>query len=154
MASGLPDYHRGVDIKLQSLSELTSRPKYGAAKGILSSRGVTASAGTYLVEVLGKGMIYGGSVWLDYTSTQANSELWVVCDDEAINALSFFRLKEYGIDDPRNSPVSVNKFDGTNHVYSVGISYGITFEESLRLLYWEKYGKTPVVHYHLVYALI
>ena len=29
MASGLPDYYRGVDVAYQALSEMIVRPKYG-----------------------------------------------------------------------------------------------------------------------------
>ena len=43
MASGLPDFHRGVDVALQSLAEVTNRPKYGAATYSSGNKTVSAS---------------------------------------------------------------------------------------------------------------
>lgn len=154
MAKGLPDYNRGVDIKYQELNQVTTRPKYGGGimkPGIVE---VTASDYTLLRLVNGKGMLYGGALWLDYKFTQANSQVWLKTDNYVLNDLSFIRLSEYGIDNPRSAPVTLNVFDSENHIYSVGFSYGITFETSLELGYFEKYGKTPTVHYRLMYALI
>lgn len=142
MAGGLPDYTRDI------------RPRYGGALVLSGSKQVTKNTHNVLAGVDGKGMIYGGTVWLDYTHTQANSEVRIMPDDQVLQSLSFYRMLEYGIDKPRSSVVTLNKYDSVNHVYSVGISYGITFEISLELAYNEQNGFTPTVHYRLVYTLI
>lgn len=154
MASGLPDHYRGVDIKLQDLSELTIRPKYGKAVLASGSAVAAANTGTFLTVVFGKGRLYGGSVWLDYTLTQANSEIRLFTEQVYISSLSFFRMLEYRITNPLSSVVFLNKFDGVNYVYSAGISGDLTFESYLALAYFEKHGFTPTVHYRLLYALI
>jgi len=130
------------------------RPRYGGALIAAGQVEVTASVQTNLAAIYGKGMIYGGAVWLDYNKTQANSRVLLGCEGVAITDLSFYRMLEYKIENPRIMPVTINKFDGINFVYSAGISYGITFEISLILNYFEQHGFTPTVHYRLVYTLI
>lgn len=154
MVSGLPDYYRGVDVAYQALAQMIVRPKYGGALLAWGSRTVTASVQNTLVGIGGKGMIYGGAVWLDYTLTQGSSQVWLGIDTFTVSNLSFTRLIQYGIDKPRSWPVSLLKLDSVNHVYSVGISYGITFETQVVLAYYEQNGFTPTVHYRLVYALL
>lgn len=141
MASGMPDYQNTV------------RPKFGGAILADGSEAVVANVVTPLVQKTGKGMIYAGSVWMDYTSSQGNSEVWLRIDEFYVPALSFARMKDFGVTDPRKAIVSLNKYDTTNYIYSVGLSYGITFETGFILAYSEEHGTTPTVHYRLVYAL-
>lgn len=142
MAIGLPDYLRGI------------RPRYGGSK--LSEGQVFVWDGvlTGLVQINGRGMVYGGTVWLDSAETQANSEVWLGIDGVNIEGLSFERLKAYKIYDSRKAVISLNQFDQPNYVYSVGIAYGLTFETRLDLKYYENYGRRVTVHYRIVYALI
>lgn len=142
MASGMADYYRGI------------RPSFGGA--VLAADQVYVWDGvlTSLVQINGRGMVYGGTVWLDYTSTQANSEVWLGIDGQHIEGLSFVKLNAYNVVKPGSSVISLNKFDGTNFIYSVGIAYGITFETRLDLRYYEKHNTRPTVHYRLVYTLI
>jgi len=154
MASGLPDYFVGVDVAYQALAQMTTRPKYGGGILASGSEQVAANGATILTLSTGKGMIYAGNVWMDSTNAQQNSEVQLVIDGAIMTTLSFLRLNEYGINKPRSSVVSLNKYDPTEFIYSVGISYGLTFETYVMLLYNEEHGNTPTVHYRLVYALI
>lgn len=154
MASGMLDYYRGVDVAYQALSQMIVRPKYGGALLAWGSKYCTANVQNTLVGIAGKGMIYGGAVWLDYTLPQANSQVWLGIDGYTITNLSFERLLLYGINQPRSWPVSLLHADHVNRIYAVGISYGITFETQVVLAYYEQNGFTPTVHYRLVYALI
>jgi len=154
MAAGLPDYLRGMDVTLQALAELIVRPKYGGALLAWGSKTVTASSQNTLVGINGKGMIYGGVVWLDYTLTQANSQVWLGIDGYTLTNLSFKRLLDYSILPPRVWPATLLKYNSVDFIYSVGISYGITFETQLVLAYLEEHGTTPTVHYRIVYTLI
>lgn len=154
MASGRPDYFRGVDITYQTLAQVTNRPKYGGALQTKGNLAVDASVATRLAAINGKGVLYGGSVWLDYTSSQANSYIGMKLDGTILTSLSFVRMDDYNINEPRNSIITVNLYDSTNYIYCAGLSYGITFESYLDLYYFEEYGDAPTVHYNLVYALI
>lgn len=154
MASGLPDYYRGMDVAYQALAEMTVRPKYGQVYLKSGSEPATPSGDTLLAFFSGKGMVYGGVIWLDYTSSQANSYIKLLLDAEHLNDLSFLRLNEYNITNPRSSVVTINKYDSVNHVYCVGISYGVTFDSYLMLLYYNAYANAPTIHYRLVYTLL
>ena len=154
MATGLPDYIRGMDVILQALAELIVRPKYGTALLESGTLGVTANIDNTLAEVAGKGMIYGGAVWLDDTNSQANGEVRLWADDVNLSPLSFLRLIDYGMTKPRTWPVTINVYNNVDFIYSAGISYGITFESKLKISYDENNGRTPTVHYRLVYTLI
>lgn len=143
-----------IDVNAQSLGQLTNRPKYGGAVGSTGSLVVTASSENELVSVDGKGMIYGGTVWLDYTSTQNNSMPLLEIDGSDIVEMSFGGGALYSIDKPRCYPIVLLKCDNTNFVYAAGISYGLTFETGVKLKYKEEHGTTPDVGFTLVYALI
>ena len=154
MASGLPDFYRSVDLAKQSKAELIVRPKFGG--GILSAGQLTVTDGVLnnLVQINGKGMVYGGSIWLDFTSTQANSEVWLGIDGVNIAGLSMIRLKDYNIVDPGKAVITLNTYDSVNKIYSVGISYGLTFETRLDLKYYERHDVKPTVHYRIIYTLL
>ncbi len=154
MTAGLPDFFRSVDVAKQSLVELTNRPKYGG--GILSAGQLFVTDGVlnHLVQINGKGMVYGGSVWLDYTSSQSNSEVYLGIDGVLIPGLSFVRLKDYSVVKPGSAVITLNKFDSDNYIYSAGVSYGLTFETRLDLWYYERHDATPTVHYRIIYTLI
>ncbi len=142
MTRGLPDYTQEV------------RPRYGGAITTSGITGVDASKITDLVLVTGKGIMYGGSMWLEHTSTQNNSLPWLVVDKSTLSNISFLRLRSYGIDRSRTIPLSLNTYDEVNFIYSVGISYGYTFEDALSISYDEKHGTTPTIHWRLIYALM
>lgn len=154
MASGLPDYYRGVDIAYQALAQMIVRPKYGGAIRTAGSVTVTAMWETLLCAVSGKGMIYGGWIRVAYTSTQKNSGLLMKIDGEYASTMSFAGANKYGTKHPRTHPMTLQKFDDTGFVYAVGISYGVTFETGVELFYQDEHGTTPPVGYSLIYTLI
>lgn len=154
MASGLPDFWRSIDVAGQSLAEMINRPKYGGAIQVAGSLTVTAMLANVLFLIEGQGMIYGGTLWLDYTSSQGNAEIQMKLDGVGIGFPSLVRMKNYSMNHPRSSIVSLNTFDSVNNIYSVGLSYGITFESSFQLAYSENNGGTPLVWFNIFYTLI
>jgi len=154
MAHGLPDYYRGVDIAYQALAQLIVRPKYGGAQNAQANVTVTPNAETTLVSVSGKGVLYGGCVFLDHTSTQLASTVRLYVDGAQLSFLSFYTLNKHNIHEPRSTSVYLLKYDNTEFIYTVGISPDITFESSFAVKYQENEGATPVVYCDLNYALI
>lgn len=142
MSRGLPDYTREV------------RPRFGGAISTSGVTGADASKITDIVTVLGKGIIYGGAVWMDHTASQSNSIPLLVVEKSTLSNVSFLRLQTYGINRAGTIPLSINTYDIKNFIYSVGISYGITFEEEFHFSYDEKHGSTPTLHWRFIYALI
>lgn len=142
MASGMADWERVI------------RPKYGGAVQIAGQLEVDAGVSTRLAEIKGKGVLYGGTVWLDSVLTQANSSIAMKLDGLVIESMTLFQMNEFGSINPRSSVFTLNVYNGDEYIYSVGLSYGITFETYLDLYYHEWYRREPTVHYHLVYALL
>lgn len=154
MARGLPDYYRGVDIAYQALSELIVRPKYGGAIGTFGTKQVTASDNTSLVSVSGKGMTYGAYVHLDHDQTQKDSKIQLYIDGNQLVRKSWQTLYDYNIGYARAFPVVLNWFDDVGFIYSASVSYGLTFETGVEIIYEEAHARTPIVAYSLIYALI
>lgn len=142
MASGLPDYGIGV------------RPVYGGGQRNAGGKLVTASDDTNLLTISGKGMVYGGYVLLDYSSSQVNSIPVIAVDDKKICNITFGTLNKFRMDAPGKYPVVLTIYDEVNFIYGVVFSYGITFETELGLSYIERHGTTPTVNYSIIYALI
>lgn len=142
MVSGLPDYVSVV------------RPRYGGALGVTDSLAVTASILNTLVTIPGKGMVYGGFINLDYTSSQQMSELVLTIDEKTVIAMSFAKLNAWNLDVPRCFPIVLLKFDNTEYIYAAGIAYGLTFETEIKLQYRENHDTTPTIGYTFMYALL
>jgi len=142
MARGTPDYFR------------TIRQVFGAAKLITGSKKVAGSATTELIKINGKGMLYGGFFGLDYTSAQDNSAVIIEIDGATIAAWGFKLMIDWGVIQAGATPMNLLKYDPINYIYSVGIGFGLTFEESVLIKYYETYGTTPTIFFDLVYALL
>lgn len=154
MASGLPDYLNGVDIALQSVSEVINRPKYGAAQRTITAKVVVANDLTKLITVDGKGMTYGGIVYLDHTVSQKDSVVRVTIDSRLLTLWPFDDMVKVGLSVQHSNPSYILKYDETNFIYCIGIQNGLTFESEVLIEYDEKDGGTPIVAAMLVYALI
>jgi hypothetical protein len=154
MSHGLPDWYRGVDIAYQALSEMIVRPKYGGCQIASGNTVVTASDETDLVTVSGKGMIYGGMIYLDAAATQKNSVPRLHIDGAAIFGLSFLTQNDWGFDTQYLRPAFLQLYDNAAFKYATSFGYGITFETSVKLSFIESHGATPTVFYFLHYAVI
>lgn len=143
-----------IDIVAQNLSEIMNRPKYGAAQSVAFAGAVTANDLTPMIEILGKGMTYGGCIMLTHTATQKGSFIVVKIDGFIMGQLSFETMNTYGLDRQYVFPYFVLVYDDTNFVYSLGLPNGYTFETSFEVLYREANGETPNVNCIVDYALV
>jgi len=142
MASGLPDYQKEI------------RPRYGGAQRQTDTVCVNPDLVTELLAITGKGMIYGGVVFLEPGASQVNSMVYLFVDGKWIGGMSFAKLNKYGINKPQVYPSFELKYDTVNHIYCCGISPGITFESSFQLKYFEWHGNNPSVIFDVYYTLI
>lgn len=142
MASGLPDYDR------------VTRPMYGAAQCAGAAKVVTANVQTQLVLVSGKGVIYGGTLFVIGTSGQRLSIPIIKLDAQQLSWGDFMGLNDISADRERSEPFYLLKYDNVNFIYCVGLSRNLTFETSFETIYDEKHGTTPIVSCRVVYALI
>lgn len=142
MASGNPDYLRQV------------RQMYGGAHSDKFGYAVTANALNELGTVKGKGIIYGGFITLEYTSTQLTGYPMIEIDGRYMEYASFFLTNKMGFKQEHSLPLYELLYDDVNFRYNVGVMPGITFEEKVTLLYREWEGTTPTVIGCLIYALM
>jgi hypothetical protein len=142
MASGLPDYYRGI------------RQRFGAAKRVADSVVLAAFGDETLCDVPGRGVIYGGMVYVSCVSTQATSHIEMYLDGTKIEDLPFGHMLYRGVVKPAAKPIYLIKYDEVLYLYVVGLTPGLTFEESFKLRYNEMDGGAPNVNYDVFYALI
>lgn len=142
MTSGLPDYYRGI------------RPRFGGGEQTTREQEVAANESTVLATISGKGMVYGGVILFDYTSTQKNSIPVLAVDGKKLCAIKYATLNKYNIQGGGKYPVILTIYDEVNFIYGVAFSYGITFESELGISYIELHGTTPTVYCNIIYALI
>lgn len=154
MAHGLPDFYRGVDIAYQALAQIIVRPKYGAAERVMGGTPAVANGEKVVCSVSGKGILYGGYVYIDHTSTQRDSSVYIAIDGVTMGGDFFKYLNQFSLDKPRSALCYKLLYDDTIFEYSVALSPDITFETSLSLKYYERHGQTPTIYYFLLYALI
>lgn len=142
MAHGMPDYNRDV------------RPKYGAAQ--VAWRNITAVANSLnaLVEISGKGVIYGGLLALYGYETQQISTPHLTVDGTIIAQVSFQSYNRYNMTVENCFPFYLLKYDNVAFIYALGISSMMTFESSFKVEYDENDGGTPTVWCRVIYALI
>ncbi len=154
MASGLPDFYRGVDVAYQALSQMIVRPKYGAAVKSAGNKVVASLGRTTLLAISGKGMLYGGLVYLNHTSTQKAAEVILVVDGDDMISMTFDNMNLLNVNIAGIYPTVLRRFDEVNFIYCVGLGYGITFETGLSVVYNELNVGTPTVFAEMMYALI
>jgi len=143
MAAGLPDYQQNV------------RPRFGAARFKVEEFFLLAGPMTVsFAPIEGKGMIYGGVVWIKSSGSEANGKVKLKIDGRTLETLSFMNLRDFAVTLPGSYSFSLMNYDNVDHVYSLAISYGITFEESLQILYAENDGENFDTGINIIYALI
>lgn len=142
MSSGMPDYTKVV------------RERYGAANSVKWGLAVGANCLTELGSMSGKGIIYGGFLTTDSVASQLNGYPILKVDGKMLEYGSFFTTNKYGLTKEHSYPMYELLYDNVNFIYTVGVMPGITFEESVALLYREWEGDTPTVIGCLIYALM
>jgi len=143
-----------LNLKAQDLSEIINRPKYGAANFAGGEIVVTANAETLLTTVLGKGIIYSGSFFTAWTSSQENSNVRLYIDGTLISSPRWGGMFTWAQASIHNTVIYLLCYDSVNFKYSAAISPFITFETSVTLKYLERHGGTPTVNGGVWYALV
>lgn len=143
-----------IDVNAQSLGEVTNRPKYGGAVTTIGGVAVTANDRTTLATVSGKGMLYGGVIFLWASGSQKTAYPLLQVDGELIAHMKFETLMRLGINKPFAYPLFLLMYDDVEYEYCVAVMQNITFETSFDLIYDEREGATPTVYFHVCYALI
>lgn len=144
-----------IDIIAQELAELTARLKYGT-RGVLEFDDfVTASDVTSLGEIEGKGIIYGGAVAVQGAATCGGDAIGSILDGGPeyltptfLEAITFNLTAQHG------GTWQLECYDDVNFRYAGALSFGITFEGALEIIYNETAGRTPYVLAKIMYAVL
>ena len=142
MVAGTPDYYQTV------------RQTYGAAKSSLGVVVVTASADNELVSVDGKGVIYGGGIFLDYTSSQKYGKPRLNIDGANLSVMTFSSMWFDQLTERTSNALRLIQYDNVRFRYGVALDFGITFEQNVTLYYEETEAGTPTVVGRIIYALM
>lgn len=127
-------------------------PRYGGA--LLADDKVDGEAGvvTPLVTVGGKGVIYGGHVYVVCPTAHTTDKPLLYLDDTLMTDKSFYTLSLRNIAQSTIYPLYLSLYDTTNHCYGVGISPLMSFESKIELKYDNKGADLVLVYYSLIYA--
>jgi len=154
MSHGLPDYYRGVDIAYQALSEIIIRPKYGAAEEAAGFTACAVGENTTLVSITGRGVTYGGYIWVNHDESCAGDIYMLKTEGETIFYVTPESLNMFNFVRPAASALFLCCYDAVNYMYAVAIAPGITFETGLAIVYHAAGASAPDVNYNICYALI
>lgn len=142
MAAGTPDYTKQI------------REQFGSGTHMTGQLMVTPSDLTELVTITGKGVIYGGLIYLDHLSTQKDSKPIILIDGATIISFSYWEMLKLGLFDTKMYPMSISTYDEDDFAYTACLANGIKFEKEIMLAYSEMSGATPTVYWSLIYALL
>jgi len=143
-----------ANLSVQDLIPLTVRSIYGAGERETYDAAVLSLDTTELINIAGKGVVYGGSIYLDAGAAQGNDivELWI--DGVQVTFMSFNLLMDHEIYSSVAGFLYLTIWDGTLFKYCVCLCTGITFESSFIIKYTETHGNTPTVKSELYYATV
>ncbi len=142
MSSGTPDYFRTV------------RQNYGAAKKLDNTIVATAMLKVTLADIQGKGMIYGGYIFLDAPATQQNDYIEIEIDGQALSYQTYANMMKYNVAKENQQVLYMMVYNEVKSIYAIGISKGITFDTSIVFYYINTYLGTPTVRCSMIYALL
>ena len=143
-----------ANLKVQDLSEIINRPKYG---GALLSQGYvdfdTIQVKT-LATISGKGMTYGGRIWCRTANVTKLDDPWVLLDGTTIEYLPLEDMDAFAMNDPTTDIIRLKRYDPEAPAFVVGIVSGYTFETSLQFKWRHSTPDDVRVYYNIVYALV
>jgi imidazoleglycerol phosphate dehydratase HisB len=120
-----------VDIAAQTISELYQRPKYGAAQKISDHFNVTAGSTTEIVNISGRGKIYGGALFMEEeTELSSQTGITVIVDGETVHSIGYEELKEHRMIENGQGYVYLTRYEPFLNSAAMGFSRDITFESS------------------------
>uniref|UniRef100_A0A6H1ZP73 Uncharacterized protein n=1 Tax=viral metagenome TaxID=1070528 RepID=A0A6H1ZP73_9ZZZZ len=144
-----------ANLSAQDLNYLKFRPVYGSmVDKIESAFAVPHNTRTSIISVTGKGSTVGGTLLLNSGPTQ--NQLWYGWTvDGTTGSLMLVSTYEYrNLLRPGASPLYLSKYDPVDQVFIMGISPGITFEESISFDVLQQSGGLLGGNAVLNYALI
>jgi len=152
---GDADGNLTLNLKAQDLAEIINRPKYGAAQRADVSTSVPPDTTATLINITGKGMMYGGYEETTGDDTNNLDSPQILIDGNNFFMECFSNLNSWHLGTEGGSPIVLIRYDTTQGLYGVDIKYGYTFESSCTLKYRNASGtSTAYINAALYYALV
>jgi len=124
-----------VDIITQSLSEIIVRNKYGAFQTSEGPYGpILTPAEITIINISGKGIIYGGFFQVS-GGNPPDDNIRVELDGVSSIFTGIDTFKDRNLVEPLITPLYLTLYDQVNNYYTLGFSSGITFEQSVKVIY-------------------
>jgi len=133
MPTGAPDYTKRIDINIQTLGEVTIRPRYGDFKKIYESVILDAGVWTEIISVSGRGLIYGGYITIWDIGATGSDAMRITIDGETTDAAYFAGLMDRQLVLPFTNPFYLLQYDENQPQFTVGISRDISFESAVTI---------------------
>jgi len=153
MPTGAPDYVKRIDVSIQTLGEITSRPRYGDFKTAFATTFPTGGQWNTLVNVSGKGILYGGRILLYASAASEDDRVRITIDGETSDEISPEHLMEYQITRPYLGCFYLVQFDENQPQYVIGLCPDISYENNLLLEVWP-ISSGVTCHYEVYYGLL
>jgi len=144
-----------ICIGSQELERILQAPNYGAARWVELSGNVSPGQTLNLATVYGKGIIYGGFLWIANKSNPA--DFWIGLDLEGNTLwwLTIQNLKDYGVDRVGAYFFYLTRYDTSAKQYVVQFTGGITFGNyvNIRVYNGTATGEYALIDGAFIYAL-
>lgn len=142
-----------LNLKSQDLAEVINRPKYGGALLATGTKTFDGAWNGELLDVSGKGQTYFATMLSSPSVDRSSDSIQITVDGQNLSPHTISQLYTYGADKPLSYPVFIQHFDNDIFYYVIGMSYGVTFEQSLNITWSTGYTGHSVTYY-ITYAVV
>lgn len=129
-------------------------PKYGALKSISDYHSSSGSGEKTLVNINGKGIVFGGRIWVLSSDARNYDIIRMYIDGESSFSMAMSHMNLYDVDYNSQLPVFLIYYDELNPRYEIGIRSGITFDSNFKLTYYQSNPTAFSIFYDFYYTLI
>ena len=143
-----------ANLKVQDLSEIINRPKYGGCKQSTFSDELEPNSWTTIYNITSKGVIYGGFLATGSTINIGTNRLRITIDNTAMLLPSIAGLSTWALTHPAATLVFLVRYNATTHDHTLQFTRDITFESSYKVEYWNRTAQPCDVDSELYYALV
>jgi len=153
MATGAQDWIVRTDALLQTLAELIVRQKNGTPGFGDGYSTIIDRVKTKIFSLSGKGVLYGGLVWIDNDIGEYLGEMTLVLDGVDMGTYTLESLAARAVFSPGLAAFYLNQYDLVSGNFTVGFSQWMTFETGIEIWYTPDTG-LAVVQHRIHYAVI
>jgi hypothetical protein len=144
-----------ICIGSQELERILQAPNYGAARWVELSGSIGPGQTLNLATVYGKGIIYGGFIWIANLSNPADLQFGMNLEGNTLWWLTVQNLYDFGIDREGAYFFFLTRYNPNAQQYVIQFTGGITFGNYVAIYAYKNPGSTgyALLEGALIYAL-